>query len=101
MILMTSEKLSHVTEEARILADYLKETLAQTSDRDTSLRNMTQVLGPEDARIAKIQDVYRKTIYLKDRDYEKLVSAKNLAADYVQTKQKYHDVYVWFDFDPM
>ena len=101
MILMTSEKLSHVTEEARILADYLKETLAQTLDKDTSLRNMTQVLGPEDARIAKIQDVYRKTIYLKDRDYEKLVSAKNLAADYVQTKQKYHDVYVWFDFDPM
>lgn len=95
MILLTSENADHVRKESESLASALREELKK--DPDSRVR----VLGPEDAAIARVRDVWRKTIYLKDASYDRLVLAKDLAAVYIREKLKYSDVYVWFDFDPL
>ena len=95
MILLTSEKKDHLETEAKELASYLRE------EGKTETLSQVRVLGPEDAGIARIRDVWRKTVYLKHSSYDKLVLAKNLATVYIQEKQRYSDVYIWFDFDPL
>lgn len=60
-----------------------------------------RILGPQDAAIAKINDVYRKTIYIKDKDYGLLVSIKDLIDEFLLDNSKYPKSYVYFDFDPI
>jgi len=60
-----------------------------------------RILGPQDAAIAKINDVYRKTIYIKDKDYGLLVSIKDLIDEFLLDNNKYPKSYVYFDFDPI
>lgn len=57
------------------------------------------VIGPADASIVKIQDIYRKVIYVKARDNEVLKWIK----DYIENEESLSacDVRVTFDFDPV
>ena len=58
-------------------------------------------MGPSDATIARINDVYKKIIYIKDKDYERLVKLKDVVEAYILEEKELRDVSVWFDFDPM
>lgn len=60
-----------------------------------------RISGPHDAVIARVADVYRKAIYLKDPVYDRLVAAKDVVADYLREDGSSSRVQVWFDFDPM
>ena len=58
-----------------------------------------QVIGPADAAIARINDVYRRVVYVKCSDYEKLACIKDeIELDRMQRE----DVrgHIEFDFDP-
>ena len=58
-----------------------------------------QVIGPADAQIAKINDVYRKAVYIKSADHEILASLKDeIEADRMERQDFYSRVE--FDFDP-
>ena len=59
------------------------------------------MLGPQDAGIAKIKDVYRKSIYVKNRDYQVLVDIKDIIDEYLLDNNSYNKAYVFFDFDPV
>lgn len=58
------------------------------------------VIGPTPAGISKINDVYRYSFYIKDKEYDKLVKIKDCIEDY-QTRRKSHKELVFFDFDPI
>ena len=60
-----------------------------------------QVIGPADAAIAKVNDVYKKVIYVKNEDYGQLVAVKDLSEQYIRTEHIFSSVTVQFDFDPM
>ena len=61
-----------------------------------------RIIGPTDATIGKIQDVYRKMIYIRHADYEELVRAKDVAEAMMEEKKKeYARCNIYFDFDPM
>ncbi len=90
MMLFISENEKHATEYSKRIAEAIHAT-----------KSGVTVLGPQDAPIAKLQDMYRKTIYLKSPDYDRLVGVKNKIAEYVQGARLPSDVYIWFDFDPM
>lgn len=61
--------------------------------------SLLQVIGPSDARIAKINDVYRKAVYVKSADYEKLALIKDdIEAD--RARRQDYTSRVDFDFDP-
>lgn len=58
-------------------------------------------MGPSDAGIARVNDVYRKILYLKHKDYERLVEQKDRVEQFLLDNKEVKDVSVWFDFDPM
>jgi primosomal protein N' (replication factor Y) len=58
-------------------------------------------IGPSDCTIAKINDIYKKVLYVKHYEYEKLVQVKNKLEKYIEKNEKYKNVSVQFDFNPM
>ena len=65
-------------------------------------RQKLRVIGPSDAILAKKNDIYRRTVYLKTENYQDLVEAKEAFERYMhehplQEKQ----VSIYYDFNPM
>ena len=60
-----------------------------------------QMIGPADAQIAKISDVYRKVIYLKTKDYKTLVMIKDWTERFIKDKKAFSNVSIQFDFNPI
>lgn len=58
------------------------------------------VIGPADASVSKINDVYRKVIYLRSRDDDKLIRARELIEEYCDAN-KDKDIRVTVDRDPV
>ena len=91
LILCTSEK-----EEAASQAAYhLAESMQKTANREY------QLMGPADASIRKIHDIYRKVIYIKAADYELLVELKDKLEHYMKEENYFRNVMIQFDFNPM
>ena len=79
-------------------AAYLKEQIdVWTEQTGTGI----SVIGPADAAVAKVNDIYRKVIYLKTQQYADLVKLKNQAEKLVRDNRTYQDVAVQFDFNPV
>lgn len=60
-----------------------------------------QLIGPADASISKINDIYRKVIYLKTDNYDKLIELKDATEQFAQTQPVCKDINIQFDFNPM
>lgn len=58
------------------------------------------LVGPADAAVAKVNDIYRKVIYIKTREYDTLVDIKDNIEKYVKDNPAYRNVSVQFDFNP-
>lgn len=57
------------------------------------------MIGPANANVAKISDIYRKVIYLKHPDYGQLVTMKDKIERQADTRGRQANI--TFDFDPM
>ncbi len=75
---------------------YLKAFAVRIAPKETS-----QVIGPASPGIGKINDVYRKVIYIKDENYDTLVKVKNGLEQYIEVNPGYRKIRIQFDFDPM
>ncbi len=60
-----------------------------------------QVIGPSDAGIAKINDIYRKVIYLKHVSYDYLTQIKDDIEIFIKENPVEKETLVQFDFNPM
>lgn len=60
-----------------------------------------QVIGPADASIAKVNDIYKKVIYLKTKQYDDLVRIKDELEHYMKENRDFKETGVQFDFNPM
>lgn len=56
------------------------------------------VIGPTDPPVAKINDVYRKIIYMKSDDRIKMIALKNYLEDVINCSQNFKKVSVTYDF---
>lgn len=59
------------------------------------------VIGPTVPNITKINDVYRKAIYMKGCKYDMLIEMKNQIERYIEINKGFQNIRVQFDFDPM
>ncbi len=59
-----------------------------------------QVIGPADAPVAKINDIYRRVLYIKHPDYLILVKVKDYLEKQLRGALKWKKVSVQFDFNP-
>lgn len=60
-----------------------------------------QLIGPANATVAKVNDIYRKIIYIKTKEYQNLVFLKEQAEWYLRDNKDFQNVSVQFDFNPM
>lgn len=58
------------------------------------------LIGPADASIAKVNDYYKKVLYLKDQDYETLIRVKDSVEKTALEDPLFTRLLVRFDFDP-
>lgn len=75
------------------------ETLAKELARLAG-QEQVAVIGPAAANISRISDIYRFAIYVKHRDYDKLVAVKDRIEQYMNTIENRQET-VQFDFDPV
>lgn len=58
-------------------------------------------IGPADATISRVNDVYRKVIYLKTAKYDTLVEAKDALEGIIKDNSIFKNISVQFDFNPV
>ena len=59
------------------------------------------VVGPADTAVAKVNDIYKKVLYLKHADYAVLVDVKDRLEHFINGNRELKDIVVQFDFNPM
>lgn len=93
--------LIHIQSANQYSNDRAAEELFKCCDAYTKrLDQKIQLVGPADAAVAKVNDIYRKVIYIKTREYETLVGIKDNIENYVKDNPAYRNVSVQFDFNP-
>lgn len=92
LIMLESEDYNSVLEFSEYLAGIIKSDIITEAFKAI-------VIGPADANIAKVQDIFRRVIYVKAHEYEKLVYIK----DYIENESTILDtrIRISFDFNPM
>ena len=81
-------------EQLALAMDYLKRFLDVLVKK-----SRVQVLGPVDEPVAKISDVYRKVIYVKDQEKRILIMIKKKVEQYIQMNEGYQTITVQFDME--
>ena len=91
-----------------ILVSCEKESLLETGCKylkefAVRIRGQEQVaiIGPASPGISKINDVYRKVLYLKTEKYDTLVRMKNKLEQYIEVNSGFNTMRIQFDFNPM
>lgn len=59
------------------------------------------VIGPTSPYVGKVNDVYRKVIYIKHAEYEILVQMKDKLEKYIEVNPGFQKLRIQFDFNPM
>lgn len=95
-IFMASEKQDKVETHAGLLAAFIR-PFCTPKDKEHCLK----LIGPSEAAVYKVQDIYRKLLYVKGVYYEDLVKVKNRVEQYCMEQEIVKDTRVYFDFDPM
>lgn len=77
-------------------AGYLKE-FAEKINR----KGEVQIIGPAAPAVEKVNDIYRRVLYLKTEKYDTLTKMKNHIEQYIEVNPGYRKIRIQFDFDPM
>lgn len=92
----------HAASEKEMLVkqaqDMLKYKLLTKMDKE---KENLQIIGPADAAVSRINDIFRKVLYVKAEDYQLLVHAKNMLEQEIRKDPAFRAVTIQFDFDPM
>ncbi|MGN0438151.1 MAG: primosomal protein N' [Lachnospiraceae bacterium] len=84
----------------QMLDKYVEKHGGKESKQGEKLKK-TRIIGPCDGTIAKVNDRYRRVIYIKNQDYGSLVTIKNSIETYMDRKEEWKKCYISFDFDPV
>ena len=97
---ITSPVLEDALELSEALAEQAK-SYRKAVLGDDGARNRLQISGPTEAAISRVNDIYRRVIYIKDEEYDSLIGLKDMAEKFLLEHPIGRQSYVWFDFDPM
>lgn len=93
LVHLTGSKEEQTTEAARFLAEYIRQKINLP-------KASILLVGPADASIAKISDIYRKVIYMKAPEYRTLVALKDFMEQVIRHHDFFSMVSVQYDFNP-
>lgn len=86
-------------EENDSRADMIAKIVKEYSDSDREHRIYS--IGPADAAVSKVNDVYRKVLYIKTEEYDTLVGIKDRVEGFVKDNPDFKNTTVQFDFNPI
>jgi primosomal protein N' (replication factor Y) len=84
---------------AALSAELLGKKVRQA--QDSGKLSGLSVVGPANAAVAKVKDIYKKVIYFKHEDYQELVKIKDVLEAFVGSHREFANIIMQFDFDPM
>lgn len=99
-VLLTSKKDEIVEQASKLLAGAVKMQFGIEQTAEVKSSDMT-VIGPAQATLSKVNDVYRYVIYLKCENYMMLKDAKNYMEGFVEYSEYFKYCNVQYDFNPM
>jgi len=94
-ILITSPDEELLTKAAGFLAKYAE------MRRDKEQLTDVALIGPAVPYVSKRSDVYRRVIYIKCGDYDRLIGLKNYLEEYIDINPGFSKTAIQFDFNPM
>lgn len=74
--------------------DYIRKFL-----RKVDGANRLQIIGPADEPVAKVADVYRKVLYIKQDDHQILLRTKEKLEQYIEINSGFKNIKIQFDFN--
>lgn len=89
-VLITSKK----EEDGEFLCEKIREIIEEEKEP-------YQIIGPAQANISKIRDVYRRVIYIKHARKEKIISLKNSIEEKIKAEVNLRKAEALFDLNPM
>ncbi len=80
--------------------DHLATAMAYIQKFILRLRHAGELalIGPSDQQIRKINDIYRKVLYIKQKDYAILVYIKDKLEEYIEINTGFRKIQIQFDF---
>ena len=84
---------------AMLSAELLAKKVCQAREKG-KLAGLT-VVGPANAAVARVKDIYKKVIYFKHEDYGELVKIKDVLEGFISSHREFASVMIQFDFNPM
>lgn len=91
-VLVSCEDEAHLEKGCRFLKEYALRV------RGT---RQVEIIGPASPGIGRINDVYRKVLYLKTERYDTLIKMKNQLEKYIEVNSGFDRMRIQFDFNPM
>ena len=64
-------------------------------------KNEVCIIGPTSPSVGKVNDVYRRVIYLKHAQYDVLIDMKDKLEKYIEINPGFQNLRVQFDFNPI
>ena len=102
LVHVTSPDESECDSMAQQVYDIASQMISHTDENQSpDDRHLIQLIGPADATIAKVNDIYRKVIYMKTSDYAALISIKDGIEQAVKADTAMKNANISFDFNPM
>ena len=90
-ILATSEEEAYLETACNYLKQY-----ARRIDKQK-----ITIIGPTSPYVGKVNDVYRRILYVKHAEYDVLIEMKNKLEQYMEINSGFQKIRVQFDFNPM
>lgn len=56
------------------------------------------LIGPAPESVAKVQDMYRRVLYMRHQDREILIKIKNALEKYIEVNRGFQNIYIQYDF---
>ena len=102
LVHVTSPDESECGSMAQQVYDIASQMISHTDENQSpDDRYLIQLIGPADATIARVNDIYRKVIYMKTSDYAALISIKDGIEQAVKADTAMKHANISFDFNPM
>lgn len=91
-IYLTSEDEKLLERGAHFLKEYAERV---------NKRKEYRIIGPVSPYVEKINDVYRKLIYIKQERYGMLINMKDFLEKYIEVNSGFQRIRIQFDFNPV
>ena len=92
--------ISREKQAGRELSGQMTDLVKHERDKQDGDEHILQVIGPTEASVSKISDLYRHVFYVKHADYQVLVDVKDMLELFCKDKEL-KNLTVQYDFDPM